>query len=211
MRQHAAVLGFRPEVQLGLHLDGTGEADEDDADEDVIPPELLEAVTDLSPRPLRRGGHSRQDVRGPRRDCPLPRRRQPADPGAGRPRCASWSGCCAPRTWLVARCWCSPNSPDTARYVESHLRAAGVDGLFRIDSGSKVDRAEVIRRFSPYYNASSTRGARGRRPRRDQGAGLHRRAVGGGSTSKTPPGSSTTTFTGTRCGSCSASAVWTVA
>ena len=45
---------------------------------------------------------------------------------------------------------------DTARYVESQLRSAGIDGLARIDSGSKLDRAEVIRRFSPYYNGSSS-------------------------------------------------------
>ena len=38
LRRHAEVVGYRPETQLGLDFDG--EAD-DDADEDVIPPELL--------------------------------------------------------------------------------------------------------------------------------------------------------------------------
>ena len=45
---------------------------------------------------------------------------------------------------------------DTARYVESRLHAAGVSGLARIDGGSTVDRAGVIRRFSPYYNGANT-------------------------------------------------------
>jgi len=41
---------------------------------------------------------------------------------------------------------------DTARYLRRELVAKGIDGLAQIDSGSKVDRADVIRRFSPYYN-----------------------------------------------------------
>ena len=45
---------------------------------------------------------------------------------------------------------------DTARYVESRLRSEGVGGVARIDGGSAVDRAEMIRRFSPYYNGSSS-------------------------------------------------------
>jgi superfamily II DNA or RNA helicase len=41
---------------------------------------------------------------------------------------------------------------DTARYLRRELVEAGVEGVAQIDSGSKVDRAQVIRRFSPYYN-----------------------------------------------------------
>ena len=155
MRQHAAVLGFRPEVQLGLDLDGTGEADEDDADEDVIPPELLDAVTELS-----RGDYdvaaildrTFEDLDEIARFLDAASRLTPEQDDKVRKlvrllRTKDLAG----RKVLVFT-----EFADTARYVESHLRAAGVDGLVRIDSGSKVDRAEVIRRFSPYYNASST-------------------------------------------------------
>jgi superfamily II DNA or RNA helicase len=45
---------------------------------------------------------------------------------------------------------------DTARYVARELKAAGTEGLAELDSGAKVDRADVIRRFSPYYNRSSS-------------------------------------------------------
>ena len=45
---------------------------------------------------------------------------------------------------------------DTARYVAKHLADAGVDGLEQLDSGSKKNRADVIVRFSPYYNGSSS-------------------------------------------------------
>jgi superfamily II DNA/RNA helicase len=45
---------------------------------------------------------------------------------------------------------------DTARYLFAQLRAAGIVGAAQIDSGSKANRADVIRRFSPYYNGSSS-------------------------------------------------------
>ena len=45
---------------------------------------------------------------------------------------------------------------DTARYIANQLVQAGVEGVEQIDSGSKKDRADVITRFSPYYNNSST-------------------------------------------------------
>lgn len=43
---------------------------------------------------------------------------------------------------------------DTARYVAQQLKEAGVDGVDQIDSGTKGDRAKLIQRFAPYYNES---------------------------------------------------------
>ena len=43
---------------------------------------------------------------------------------------------------------------DTARYLKRQLDEAGVDGLDELDGTSARDRADVIRRFSPYYNGS---------------------------------------------------------
>ncbi len=45
---------------------------------------------------------------------------------------------------------------DTGRYLRNELLAAGIEGVSELDSGSKTDRAEVIRCFSPYYNDSSS-------------------------------------------------------
>jgi len=44
---------------------------------------------------------------------------------------------------------------DTARYIAAELKAAGIDDVEQIDGDRKIDRASVIRRFSPYYNRSS--------------------------------------------------------
>jgi len=44
----------------------------------------------------------------------------------------------------------------TARYLKRQLVEAGIDRIEEIDSSLKADRGEIIRRFSPYYNDSST-------------------------------------------------------
>ncbi len=45
---------------------------------------------------------------------------------------------------------------DTARYLERELTAAGITGVEEVDSATKRDRAEVLRRFAPYYNGASS-------------------------------------------------------
>lgn len=45
---------------------------------------------------------------------------------------------------------------DTARYLKKQLIEAGISGVEEIDSASKADRVDVIRRFSPYYNGSTS-------------------------------------------------------
>ena len=153
--RHAATLGFSPEVQLGLDLDDKDQPDEDDADEDLIPPEMLEAVPEL-PR-------NDYDVKAILNETfedldeianfldAASRLTAEQDDKVRRLVRLLRTKDMAGRKVLIFT-----EFADTARYIESHLRAAGVEGLARIDSGSKVDRAEVIRRFSPYYNTSST-------------------------------------------------------
>lgn len=41
---------------------------------------------------------------------------------------------------------------DTARYLHRELEKAGIEGVAELDSSTKTNRAEAIRRFSPYYN-----------------------------------------------------------
>ena len=45
---------------------------------------------------------------------------------------------------------------DTARYVKRWLDEAGIDGVAQVDSATKSNRADVIKRFSPYYNGTSS-------------------------------------------------------
>jgi superfamily II DNA or RNA helicase len=45
---------------------------------------------------------------------------------------------------------------DTARYLRRELEKAAIDGVAQLDSSSKTNRADAIRRFSPYYNGLSS-------------------------------------------------------
>lgn len=45
---------------------------------------------------------------------------------------------------------------DTARYLQDQLTEAGFKGVDEIDSGTKNARNEVIQKFAPYYNDSSS-------------------------------------------------------
>ncbi len=45
---------------------------------------------------------------------------------------------------------------DTARYLMRQLDDAGIEGVAQVDSASKTNRADVIQRFSPYYNGCSS-------------------------------------------------------
>lgn len=53
---------------------------------------------------------------------------------------------------------------DTARYLMRRLKEAGIDGLAQVDSATKASRADIIQRFSPYYNdyTSASLAAKGR-------------------------------------------------
>ena len=45
---------------------------------------------------------------------------------------------------------------DTARYLKRELGRVGICGLAQVDSATKDNRADVIQRFSPYYNGTSS-------------------------------------------------------
>ena len=47
---------------------------------------------------------------------------------------------------------------DTARYLKRQLDKAGIEGVAQVDSATKANRADVIQRFAPYYNGTSTAG-----------------------------------------------------
>ncbi|MYA37104.1 MAG: helicase [Candidatus Dadabacteria bacterium] len=45
---------------------------------------------------------------------------------------------------------------DTARYLKRRIDEAGIEGVDQVDSATKTNRADVIQRFSPYYNGLSS-------------------------------------------------------
>ncbi|WP_319586268.1 helicase-related protein [uncultured Desulfobulbus sp.] len=46
----------------------------------------------------------------------------------------------------------------TARYLKRELEKAGITGVDEVDSSAKRDRGEIVMQFSPYYNDTSSEG-----------------------------------------------------
>ncbi len=45
---------------------------------------------------------------------------------------------------------------DTARYLLKQLTEAGIEGVAQVDSATKGNRADILQRFSPYYNGTNS-------------------------------------------------------
>ena len=55
---------------------------------------------------------------------------------------------------------------DTARYLFRQLTEAGIEGVAQVDSATKGNRADILQRFSPYYNGTNSADAPASRARR---------------------------------------------
>ena len=66
---------------------------------------------------------------------------------------------------------------DTARYLLQQLTEAGIEGVAQVDSATKGNRADILQRFSPYYNGTNSRHAASAGQGRDSRPHLHRCAV----------------------------------
>ncbi len=154
-RQHAAVIGYHPESQLGLPFADEGE--EADAEEDVVPPELLDAAADSR---LSRDEYDVTEMLSEvfldldqiSQFLELTSRFTPAQDD----KLKKLTRLLRSKDLVDRKVLVFTEFADTARYVARHLRSEGVEGVEQIDGGSAANRAEVIRRFAPYYNASSS-------------------------------------------------------
>jgi len=150
--QNAELIGYVQNRQLQLWGDGDSEADED-----LITPEMLESVEELS-RDEYEVGEILSDVLldlgeiakflgelrefDPRKDDKLQALikllRRDTDLRA-------------------EKVLIFTEFADTARYLRRELQAAGIDGVAQIDGDTKPGaRSAIIRRFAPYYNGSSS-------------------------------------------------------
>jgi len=148
-RKHAKLLDYNPDKGL---------FDDDEAEDDLIPPEMLETVDKL-PRDEFKVDEIIDDTLAdleqvadflyelekfkPSQDLKLKKLIQllTKDPVLSKHKVLIFS-----------------EFGDTARYIAQQLKDAGIDGVDQIDSGTKGDRATIIQRFAPYYNESSSAG-----------------------------------------------------
>ncbi len=152
-RKHAKLLDYTPQKDM---------FDEDEAEDDLVPPELLEAVEKLSRKDFKVDeiiDHTLADLEQvadflielekfkPSQDLKLKKLIQllTKDPVLSKHKVLIFS-----------------EFGDTARYIAEELKKAGIEGVDQIDSGTKGDRATIIQRFAPYYNESSSAEQKGK-------------------------------------------------
>lgn len=152
--RHKDLLGYESNKQYELYA----QAQEDEPDEDVVPPELLENVEKRSPdefnipeiladtyNDLDQIVEFLTELRKfkPRNDSKL----QALIKLLRKDKVMSQHKVLIFTEFMT-----------TARYLEQQLKEAGIDGVFEIDSqrASSDRRGETIRRFAPYYNGSSS-------------------------------------------------------
>jgi superfamily II DNA or RNA helicase len=150
--QNASILDYAKERQLEL-WGKAGEEDEDD--EDVVTPEMLEAAEQLDP--------DLYDV-----DEMLSETYLDLDQIIRFiTECRKFSPESDDKLQKLIALLKSPELKgqkvlifsefaDTARYLKEQLAKYGIDGLDEVDSGDKRSRSEILKRFAPYYNGETS-------------------------------------------------------
>jgi len=150
MAQNGDVLDYTAQRRLDLWAD-----EEDEDPDDVVPPELLEAVDELS-----RDEYNVEEIMAETfldldQIVSFLRETRQFEPKHD-DKLKKLVRLLKSKELADKKVIIFTEFADTARYLSKQLRVSGVEGLEEIDSGSKADRAMVIKRFAPYYNRSSS-------------------------------------------------------
>jgi len=147
-RQNAEILVPNPQLSL-WNDDGA------DADDDVIPQEFLDAVPDLSREEYAVESIIHEtllDLAELGKFLAEARRFQPKHDD----KLKKLISLLKSKDLSAQKVLIFTEFADTARYLERHLKEAGINGVGEVDSTTTGNRADVIRRFAPYYNATSS-------------------------------------------------------
>ena len=151
-RRHDELLGLVDSRQKTMF----GVVDEEEADEDVVPEELLEAATELDrgeydvPQML---AESLQDLDQLADFLTELRQFEPKHDDKLRALIDLLKKDSVLKKHKVM---IFSEFMATARYLAKELEAAGIQGIDQIDSATKTSRSDVIRQFAPYYNGMSS-------------------------------------------------------
>jgi superfamily II DNA/RNA helicase len=149
--QNAEILGYARQKQLELW----GEVGEETPDEDIVPQELLDAV-----EPLDREHYKVEemiaeaflDLEQIVQFVEEARKFEPKNDDKLKKliRLLQSKDLAGQKVLIFTE------FADTARYLKQQLDQAGIDGVGQVDSATKTNRADVIQRFAPYYNGTSS-------------------------------------------------------
>ncbi|MFQ5699638.1 MAG: helicase-related protein [Myxococcota bacterium] len=156
--QNAEILDYATQRQRDFWGD-----DEEEADEDVVPPELMEAVEKLDRKEYDVSEMLQEtfiDLDQLVKFLEETRKFEPKhDDKLQKLLRLLRSKAVAGQKVLIFT-----EFADSARYLHRQLVDAGIEGVTQVDSGTKGSRADIIQRFSPYYNglAPAALAARGK-------------------------------------------------
>lgn len=150
--KHSELIGYVREQQLSLW----DEADAEDADEDVVTDEMLELVEQLSRDEFRVEdilADSFEDMNQLVEFLQELRRFEPRhdDKLKALMRLLKTDSVLKREKALIFS-----EFAETARYLRQELAKGGIEGVEEIDSMSGKNRSDIIRRFSPYYNGTTS-------------------------------------------------------
>jgi len=150
--QHATLINYAQTHQLELF----GEPDDRDADEDVIPEEMLQAVEKLPRDKFKVDEIIDETLLDLDQIASFLKELDKFKPSQDKKFQALLGLLKKDAVLSKHKVLIFSEFMTTARYLKQQLIEAGIEGVEEIDSASKADRGEVITRFSPYYNGSSS-------------------------------------------------------
>ena len=150
--QHAALLNYVQQHQFDIF----SETREDEADEDIIPQELLEAVEKLPRDKFKVDEIISETLLDLDQIASFLKELDKFKPSQDKKLQALIGLLRKDPVLKEHKALIFSEFMSTARYLKQQLIEAGIQGIEEIDSATKADRGEVITRFSPYYNGSSS-------------------------------------------------------
>jgi superfamily II DNA/RNA helicase len=150
--QNATLIDYAQTHQLELF----GEEDDREADEDVIPEELLEAVEKLPRDKFKVDEIIGETLLDLDQIAAFLKELDKFKPSQDKKLQALLTLLKKDPVLSKHKVLIFSEFMTTARYLKQQLIEADIDGVDEIDSATKADRGEVITRFSPYYNGSSS-------------------------------------------------------
>lgn len=150
--QHAGLINYVQQHQRELF----GGQEDDENEEDVIPPELLETVEKLPRDQFRIDEIIAETILDLDQIASFLKELEKFKPSQDKKLQALLSLLKRDPVLKAHKVLIFTEFMTTARYLKQQLIEAGIEGVEEIDSASKLDRGDVITRFSPYYNGSSS-------------------------------------------------------
>lgn len=150
--QHASLINYVQQHQHELF----GAQDDGEDEDDVIPPEMLEAVEKLPREQFKVDEIIAETILDLDQIAAFLKELEKFKPSQDKKLQALLSLLKKDPVLREHKVLIFSEFMTTARYLKQQLVDVGINGVEEIDSASKLDRGDVITRFSPYYNGSSS-------------------------------------------------------